>query len=213
MEGRGNPALSFKDISMIKRELHPICAAFPRMNDAELNELAADIQKNGLLEPITVMPDPDGRVLDGGNRQDACERAQVNPLYTVYTGSDPVAFAIAKNERRRHLAYIERVKIADKLANLKSGSNQHIGYKKEGVEYSTPSTNKAREDVANTMEVSVAAISDFRYVKNNAIPFIVDKVESGEWSPTSTARAINGMMPDEQKELKTKSSVLAAAKA
>jgi hypothetical protein len=39
----------------------------------------------------------------------------------IYDGDDPVGFVLSKNERRRHMRYIERVKAADKVARLPRG--------------------------------------------------------------------------------------------
>jgi len=49
---------------------HPAAEMFPMMTDIELRELAADIQKNGLLEPVVLYH---GVVLDGRNRLAACK--------------------------------------------------------------------------------------------------------------------------------------------
>jgi hypothetical protein len=64
--------------------IHPAAELFPRMTDAELDEIAKDIKKRGLQQPIVLWSpgyEEDGKndrpryVLDGINRLDACERA------------------------------------------------------------------------------------------------------------------------------------------
>jgi hypothetical protein len=54
--------------------VHPAAELFPLMSDAELRELADDIEANGLLEKVTVI-EQDGvpHLLDGRNRLDALE--------------------------------------------------------------------------------------------------------------------------------------------
>jgi hypothetical protein len=77
---------SWRDVSVLP--IHPAADLFPLMNDDELAALGADIRKNGLREPITVMRQyrrrADGKfdlheydlvLLDGRNRLDAMERA------------------------------------------------------------------------------------------------------------------------------------------
>ncbi len=53
--------------------------------------MVADIREHGLYDPIVMFED---RVLDGRNRLRACEVAGVEPVFTVYTGDDPVAFVV-----------------------------------------------------------------------------------------------------------------------
>jgi hypothetical protein len=53
--------------------VHPAAELFPLMSDAELKELAADIEKNGLRNRIVMWPNSDKELLlvDGRNRLDA----------------------------------------------------------------------------------------------------------------------------------------------
>lgn len=81
-------------------EVHPAAEAWPMLPEDELNELAASIANNGLVEPITI--DNEGRLLDGRNRLAACAKASVEPVFVIHLG-DPVAFIIAKNSDRRHM--------------------------------------------------------------------------------------------------------------
>ena len=46
-------------------ELHPYCKIFPAMSQEEMKELADDIGKRGLLEPIIKY---EGTILDGRSR-------------------------------------------------------------------------------------------------------------------------------------------------
>ena len=49
---------------------HPLAAAFPLLSPAELESLAADIERNGLRHPVVVY---EGAILDGRNRCRACD--------------------------------------------------------------------------------------------------------------------------------------------
>lgn len=97
---------------------HPLADLFPMLDEDELKELAADIQKNGLLDEIVVL---DGQILDGRNRYRACRIAGVEPRFTEFSGGDPAAFVIAKNLHRRHLTASQRAMIAARLATLPKG--------------------------------------------------------------------------------------------
>ncbi|CAN7550576.1 MT-A70 family methyltransferase [Pararhizobium sp. LjRoot238] len=68
-------AKSWRDVVKI----HPAADLFPMLDPEQLDQLAADIQKNGLLQPVTIyapsVPSCEPPVLvDGRNRLDALER-------------------------------------------------------------------------------------------------------------------------------------------
>jgi hypothetical protein len=99
--------------------VHPCADVFPMLSEAELDALAADIQANGLRQPI-VLWTPDDRtpfVLDGRNRLDALARAGLAESESwfqrldVNTVADPAAFVISANIRRRHLAKEEQAEL------------------------------------------------------------------------------------------------------
>lgn len=74
--------------------VHPKAAAFRLMHDYEFEALVDGIRDNGLLVPITLATWVDEEtgeiiegIIDGRNRQKACEEAQVKPLYQTFRGS------------------------------------------------------------------------------------------------------------------------------
>ena len=89
-----------------KMTIHPDAALFPMMSDEEIDALADDIKANGQLHPITV--DEDGRLVDGRNRAEACERAGVEPVIAKLNGHDPKAFILSSNITRRHMTAGQR---------------------------------------------------------------------------------------------------------
>jgi len=98
-------------------ENHEIAEAFPHMSEEEINALAADIGRNGLLMPIILF---EGKILDGRHRNVACDRAGVQPRFEQFTGADPIAYCIAINDRRRHMTTSQRAMVAANLATLKA---------------------------------------------------------------------------------------------
>lgn len=82
--------------------VHPYADKFPMLSDAELDELAESIKTVGLLHPIIVTPD--GLILDGRNRLEACNRAEVVADVEVYEGDDYAEFVIASNVARRNMS-------------------------------------------------------------------------------------------------------------
>jgi hypothetical protein len=86
------------------------------MGDVDLNALAEDIRKNGLIHPIVILDGAAGRtMLDGRNRAAACRRANVEPRFQVLTDAEcesPVGYIIAANVHRRHLTPEQRAELA-----------------------------------------------------------------------------------------------------
>ena len=108
--------------------VHPAAEDYPLMSEAELEELARDIEANGLLEPIIIFyaeNDPSKSkpfLLDGRNRLDALVLAgslsvddirrlhikarggsSVGVRYHFERDQDPYALALSYNVHRRHL--------------------------------------------------------------------------------------------------------------
>jgi hypothetical protein len=69
---------------MSELAVHPVAALFPMLADDELDELAASIKANGLLQPIVI--DTEGAILDGRHRLKACQKADVKPRFETYKG-------------------------------------------------------------------------------------------------------------------------------
>ena len=65
-----------------KLEFHPVADLFPLLQGEAFQKLVADIQQNGLLEPILV--DAERRIIDGRNRYLACLQAGVEPRFTEW---------------------------------------------------------------------------------------------------------------------------------
>jgi hypothetical protein len=83
------------------RQHHPIADLFPMLAEDELRELAADIKQRGQLQPI--MLDAEGSILDGRNRNAACDLAGVEPWFETYEGDDPDGYALSVNVNRREM--------------------------------------------------------------------------------------------------------------
>src|SRR5579862_4015828 len=100
-------------------KVHPAAAIFPMMGDYELDALAADIAQHGLQQKPTWIDDPvEGLLLlDGRNRIEAIHRIpdtatrgrwkdllRLKAFQAILpTGTDPVAYVVGANVRRRHL--------------------------------------------------------------------------------------------------------------
>lgn len=65
---------------------HPYADEFPMASEDELQELTDSISTVGLIHPVVLTPD--GFVLDGRNRMEACRRAGVDPTFETRDGDD-----------------------------------------------------------------------------------------------------------------------------
>jgi ParB-like chromosome segregation protein Spo0J len=91
-------------------KVHPYADRFPLMSDEELQELADDIEANGLKEPI--VRDSDGTLIDGRNRLAACKLLKIKPEEIKLNGDDAVAFIVSKNLKRRNLKIGQQAMLA-----------------------------------------------------------------------------------------------------
>lgn len=106
-------------------EVHPVADLFPMLTEDELDELAADIEERGLLQPIVLSED--GTLLDGRNRLEACRRAGVEPHFVFYGGEDAAGYALSVNIARRHLTKGQIAMVAAKACKETLHSTYSIG--------------------------------------------------------------------------------------
>lgn len=103
-----------------ERAVHPAAAVFPRLADDDLRELAEDIKANGLIHPIVL--DNEGRIVDGINRDAACDMAGVEKSYiTLPAETDIVAYILSQNVRRRHLSKGQQAMAIAMMLELEDG--------------------------------------------------------------------------------------------
>jgi hypothetical protein len=157
--------------------IHPFAELFPMLDDAALEELAADIKANGLRQPIVMFED---KILDGRNRFFACCEAGVEPKTEKYTGDDPLGYVISLNLRRRHLDTSQRAVIAAKIATLRQGQHQ------TGKFAALPTQAEA----AKMMKVSERSVRDGRKVLDQGDAPLITSVERGERAVSSAARSL-----------------------
>jgi ParB-like chromosome segregation protein Spo0J len=183
------------------RAVHPAALAFPEMSAAALHELAEDIRQNGQAYPS--MRTAEGLVLDGRNRDKACQIAGVEPWYAVYAGGDPVGFIISSNLKRRQLNESQRALIATRLATLARGQHQAAG---KDAEQSGPSEVQMRKfadlDPAMTQAAAAAALNiskrsvQFaRVVLDHGDPELIKAVEQGLLPVSTAARRVKPPKP------------------
>lgn len=88
-------------------EFHRFADFFPIMTSSEYDSLVDSIRLNGLREPIMLY---EGLILDGRNRDNACQDAGIDPRYVQFEGNDTEAllFVWDENNNRRHMLAQQR---------------------------------------------------------------------------------------------------------
>jgi hypothetical protein len=140
-------------------KIHPIAEMFPMMTDEELSELAEDIKTNGLLNPIT--KDKDGVLIDGRNRLEACKRAGVEPTFETLNGTDPIAYILAQNVKRRQLNKGQQAMIvAFAYPEPEKGGRGKRGNLLETSGFSRQRLGQARQVLRHSKELAEAVLND-----------------------------------------------------
>jgi len=172
---------------MTTYEFHELANIFPMLGDEELKELCADIEKNGLAEPITLY---EGKILDGRNRATACERLGIEPMTVEYTGNDPIAFVLSKNLHRRHLTTSQRAVIAEELANMSEG--------RQKLTAGIPAVSQT--EAAKILNVSRDSVQQVAKLRRESSPEVIEQVKRGEKTINA---ALSERTPKEQPRRKT----------
>jgi len=178
---------------------HPAAELFPMMTDIELRELADDIQKNGLLEPIIIYRD---MVLDGRNRLVACKLAGVPPKFQEANGEtkSPTLYVISKNLHRRHLTISQRAAIgAETVPMLAEETKQREHDRKIGLFPFGNSPGRSCEIVAETLGIGATSVTRATAVKK-ASPELFEKMKTGEITAGEAERIIKAK-PEEKREV------------
>lgn len=177
---------------MAELKFHPLADAFPLMEGEEFEDFVNDIGLQGLRHPVVIH---DGKILDGRNRWRACQRLGISATTEPYTGTDPVAFVVSENLRRRHLTDAQRAMIAATLATLANG--QHSRSAAPG---GAPDQGLTQREAGQLMGVSRNSVQRARIVREGAVPEVVAAVESGALPLTPAAR-LAALPADEQQRL------------
>lgn len=158
------------------KEIHPIAECYPPLPPEVLIALQEHIKLHGLQNDIILF---EGKVLDGKNRQMACEAVGVEPRYASPDIADPYAYVVGANERRRNLTTGQRAVVAERMATLKRGTNR---YGKKVDPRIRGSNNKSVEvkEAAALNHVGTTSVDEARYTKENGIPDVLKALESGK---------------------------------
>ncbi len=162
---------------------HPACLAFPELPEDELQALAADIKKHGLLNDITLL---DKQILEGRSRYKACKLARVKPRFVEWAGTgSPTEWVISQNLIRRHLTSSQRAVVALELlplleAEAKERKRLSCGRGKKSVQKLGHSSinGRAAESAARITHSNLFYVTSAKTIKKQA-PELIDDIRDG----------------------------------
>ncbi len=190
----------------MEREFHAVAELFPLLQGAAFEELAADIGKNGLREPILV--DAEGRILDGRNRYRACRQAGVEPRFVQWEGEGALPeLSLSLNLRRRHLDESQRAMVAARLAKM---LKEHRPAR--GANLHHAKLLQSHNQAATAVNVSRRLLMHASKVLHRGCAELIAAVESGG-VPVSTASRLTALPPQEQEQAVAGGAQAAARKA
>lgn len=180
------------------------------MAEAEIEALAADIKANGLLFPITLC---EGKILDGRNRELACEKAGIEPATTIYKGNDPVGFSLSVNQHRRHLPKHQLAFIGEELRKLERGTNQYRVKVDRLKSRSTSDNNKTAIQIATELGIDPKRIVDAHAIVTYGTSNVVAMAKKGEVPLQAAAAYVratpqNKQIAANQEEVKRRGNIL-----
>ena len=168
-----------------------------------IDELADDIERQGLKNVLVVFPSSDGKyILKSGHRRreaikmliDSGRRtSRMIPCYVdgVKSASETKIDLIMLNATARQMTD------ADVMQQYKELSAAYEAYEKET---GNKVKGRMRERIATALSVSPAQVGKIENVLHNAVPEVTEAVEKGDVS-ISTANEIAKLPAEKQKEL------------
>ena len=173
---------------------HPACKLFPKLPDDQLRDLADDIKRNGLQNPIVLL---NGKILDGRNRLAACKIAGVEPRFKEWRGKgSPVEWVISQNLMRRHLSASQKAVVALDLLPLlekeakqrQRRSNEYRGNGRSAQKCADRNgKGKAAEAAARIVGVSSRYVESVKAIKGKA-PELLDIIRADDLNVTEATK-------------------------
>ena len=163
---------------------HPFTEYWPLLSGENFEKFKADISANGLRMPILTYQD---QVLDGRNRERACEETGVPARYedcSAKSDEEALMLVVSLNEHRRHLSDDERLFAAARLAQLvhsHGGDRKTIKFSKENL---IPEKVVTLDKAAKLMEVSLGSATRARTILKHGTKEDEQDVLSGKVSLT-----------------------------
>jgi len=182
-------------------EFHPLCLAFPPLDDDEQAALNADVKANGVRDAGWLY---EGKILEGRHRTIAARAAGKPMLYREFIGKDPIAFVVSANMRRRHLSVAQRAWVLVQLEEFQHGGKRRGNI----VKFLT------RAELAEMGQVSRGTLTRAAAVRDHGAPELQQAAAKGAVSMHDAATIARDTAPAEQADLvaRGEKEIIAAAK-
>lgn len=188
-------------------EFHEVANIFPMMTDSEYDGLVEDIKKNGQIDPIWIYQ---GKIIDGRNRYNACQRLSIEPIVKEWDGKGSlVDFVISKNLHRRQLTATQRIQALTKADGLKEAEREAarermISSLKQNTATSEPKerTNKGEtvEKLGEIFGVGPTSIYAYNRVKREGSPELIEAMDKEKVSIDKASKIVK-LPKEEQAEV------------
>ena len=183
---------------------------FPEAKPEDFTRLLDDIRQNGFdtKQPVTLYQ---GEVLDGWNRQRACDELGVNPSYTTFSGTDADAIAfVMRTNKRRNLNSGQWACIAAEADDLLAAIREQVE-KEKAARVSASRQNEVTQKIAEPAqprqerETATKAAELFntnRTYVNQAVkmkekaPEVFEKVKAGKMTMQDATKAVRAIPTD-----------------
>jgi len=167
-----------------------------RKEISKIDELAADIKVNGLLNPVTVMSLDGGelRLLAGLRRLKAMEslghsEIDVNIVSPVDAETE-LRIEISENEQREPFTFSEKMDFAKLISEIETAKAQvrmHSGKCSDGpMNHGTQGAGKSRDIIGSKIGMSGVQYDRAKYIAENAPEDIIEELDNGQRSIRST---------------------------
>ena len=198
---------------------------FPEAKAEDYNRLLEDIKSNGYdkTQPITIYQ---GEIIDGWNRQRACDKIGIKPEYVTFTGTDGEAIALVmRTNKRRNLnsgqwaciaaeaddllavirEQVERERIEKQKAN--AANQHHEPSVKKLTEPKDDNSSRAQAKAAELFNTNRTYVNQAVKMKT-AAPEVFEKVKAGKMTMQDANKAVRAIPTDpwgdDEKERKAK---------
>lgn len=170
-------------------EAHQVANIFPMMSEAEIADLARDIEENGQREPVWLYG---GQIIDGRNRAAACARIGREPSVREFVGGADglLPFVVSLNLKRRHLTESQRAMVAANIANLPQGV-------RADRPANLPVVPVTQAEAATLLNVSERSVRAAAKVRDEAPSEIAEAVTRGDL-PVSLAAEVTKLAETKQ---------------
>lgn len=202
-------------------EHHEFADLFPMMEGAQWGHFLADIEANGVQEPVWLFEE---KILDGRNRAKAallCEKILPTKEF-IGTREQALSFVVSRNLHRRHLDESQRAMVGARLKPLfeaEAHQNQVASLKQNQSDTHTRSLSESEESpvlenlpkrvesvhahqkAAETVNVSTKSVQFADTVLKQGTPELVKAVETGQVAVSAAATVAKNVTKEEQQEL------------